>query len=448
MASASDIITYGGVPLTIIGVMPLIWNFVASLIIFHRLRSSIPDRARGFFKLTLNPVAGSVGCSYFEPQLRITHLQTQMKQSSIDFNTVLLPATQDRWLSSTWMSFLRLNWMLRADQSTYPCKFNVSWAMDCSFIGLKCDWSTFVYIVMALGASPHDPALIALRQEAEERGRWPKELGIKLETIERDIIIDSSASVIARLPNYTLPFSWRRALAWELVMVSTQGTTTMLMPLIPNASAKSLIREEDIYIFSPIGLEANYQREFDNAPDQLTASLTWTLYVEDVHFHSDHDQRETLPVPPQVLTSQREAIQQLKSLSTEEFSTYVKKLLPNDPAAQKEIAEMTLDGPSSIDEWDHSRLRDILVFHRMRQRLFNRYGPHVPANDRPSVPAIDGEDGFLARFALAVSPISSWPTCHWNEGSSYEAERIIKNPLGSLLNKESMSQAPGDLFFS
>ncbi|KAF4335854.1 hypothetical protein FBEOM_10279 [Fusarium beomiforme] len=187
--------------------------------------------------------------------------------------------------------------------------------MDCSFIGFKCDWPT-------LGASLRDSCLIALRRGAEEHGRWPDKSAIRLKSAEQDIRVDASAAV-ARLLSHQLSFSWRRALAWELVMLPVQENMTMPTPLISDTTAKDLIREERQYTFTLLGLKANCPREFDNAPDQLTASLTWTLYVEDVHDQPDDSQKEKLPVPPQVMNAQKNSIEELRQLGKDNFFALV-----------------------------------------------------------------------------------------------------------------------------
>jgi hypothetical protein len=53
-------ITYIGVPLTVAGVIPLLWNMVVAIQIWLRLRVSIPPRLRQYYSLIIDPAAGQV----------------------------------------------------------------------------------------------------------------------------------------------------------------------------------------------------------------------------------------------------------------------------------------------------------------------------------------------------------------------------------------------------
>ncbi|KAK7631956.1 hypothetical protein IWX47DRAFT_908971 [Phyllosticta citricarpa] len=60
MPSATDLITYIGVPLTVLGLLPIFWNIFLSLLIRYRLSASIPSEFRHFFDLIADPANGDV----------------------------------------------------------------------------------------------------------------------------------------------------------------------------------------------------------------------------------------------------------------------------------------------------------------------------------------------------------------------------------------------------
>lgn len=53
-------ITYVGVPLTVAGVLPLLWNMFKALWIRYQLSNSIPLDYQRFFSLIADPAAGKV----------------------------------------------------------------------------------------------------------------------------------------------------------------------------------------------------------------------------------------------------------------------------------------------------------------------------------------------------------------------------------------------------
>lgn len=370
-------------------------------------------------------MAGSVGCSYFEPDIHLDHLQAYIRQPSTHLETMKIPSMQDHLLSSTWMSFLLLGGFIQANKSRYPSRFNVAWTMDCTFIGLKCDRPTFIYFVLALGASPDDECLRSLLGDAGERRRRPVADHIVLETNNSSISVTSSSSIVARLPAQPLAFSWRRALAWELVMIPVHGNTTIPIPLI---SGKPLIEEENEYVSNPLGLELCSQREFYNAPDQLAASLTWILYVEEVY--SNHN--ETLPVPPQVLASSKAAFDDLKQLTESEFVQLSEAVFSHNSDRGKHTLRVMGDGLGRFNEWNQIGLKSIILETATWDALYKSYGPHVPAQNRQTLFGIRHEQGFIARLFLALSPIVNWKSRDWAESMTVTGESLLKSPMGIL----------------
>ncbi|KAK6443410.1 hypothetical protein LTR95_000236 [Oleoguttula sp. CCFEE 5521] len=74
MPSAVDIITYVGVPLTVAGVLPLLWNMGKALWIRSKLSNSIPWQLRPYFHLIADPAAGTVTVVARTPALQLPGL--------------------------------------------------------------------------------------------------------------------------------------------------------------------------------------------------------------------------------------------------------------------------------------------------------------------------------------------------------------------------------------
>ncbi|KAK8243436.1 hypothetical protein HDK90DRAFT_123192 [Phyllosticta capitalensis] len=60
MPTASDLITYIGVPLTVLGMVPILYNFGKALWIRYKLSSSIPWPLRQYYTLITDPASGTV----------------------------------------------------------------------------------------------------------------------------------------------------------------------------------------------------------------------------------------------------------------------------------------------------------------------------------------------------------------------------------------------------
>ncbi|OQO12297.1 hypothetical protein B0A48_02938 [Cryoendolithus antarcticus] len=74
MPSAVDVITYVGVPLTVAGVLPLLWNMAKALWIRSKLSNSIPWQFRSYFHLIADPAAGTVTVVARTPALQLPGL--------------------------------------------------------------------------------------------------------------------------------------------------------------------------------------------------------------------------------------------------------------------------------------------------------------------------------------------------------------------------------------
>ncbi|KAK8217887.1 hypothetical protein IWZ01DRAFT_478548 [Phyllosticta capitalensis] len=79
MPTAADIIkltgekiTYVGVPLTVLGILPILWNIVKAFTIRYRLSRTIPWELRPFFNISADPANGNV--MVYVPELTCVHV--------------------------------------------------------------------------------------------------------------------------------------------------------------------------------------------------------------------------------------------------------------------------------------------------------------------------------------------------------------------------------------
>lgn len=93
--SNGDQITYIGVPLTVAGVIPLLWNMGKALWIRRKLLKSISPELRDYYSLIADPAAGTVTVVARTPRLALPGLWTHVPDAAV-------PAKSSQQSSSSW----------------------------------------------------------------------------------------------------------------------------------------------------------------------------------------------------------------------------------------------------------------------------------------------------------------------------------------------------------
>lgn len=146
-------ITYNGIPLAVLGVMPLLWNMVKGSIIRYRLLSSLSKRERKDYSLIMDPAAGSVSVGVDTPKL---HFEILWRSLSPAFPSA-------RWVSQCQNGLLGESWMGLSGIFPWYYESRRRFAVDSDLcvqpVGLECDWNAFVRLSMAFwgGGGFHTP---------------------------------------------------------------------------------------------------------------------------------------------------------------------------------------------------------------------------------------------------------------------------------------------------
>ncbi|KAK8243450.1 hypothetical protein HDK90DRAFT_123548 [Phyllosticta capitalensis] len=152
MPSAPDLITYIGVPITVLGMLPILWNIAKSFIIRYRLSKSIPWEIRPFYSISADPANGNV--MVYVPSLLCVH--TNLWEENSD----------EKWPLSMSMRFKR--WSHKAfHASILHCKI---WLI---FMPWKWSQTTIVFQLVARYSSLPIPSALINRMSslsAVERG--------------------------------------------------------------------------------------------------------------------------------------------------------------------------------------------------------------------------------------------------------------------------------------
>ncbi|KAH6714484.1 hypothetical protein BKA61DRAFT_734947 [Leptodontidium sp. MPI-SDFR-AT-0119] len=255
MTSATDIITYIGVPLAVFGVMPLIWNMMKSFFIRHRLLANIPAGVRRFFTIIMDPASGTVsvalksifidsgsllGYDITGPDPVVEAVENLLPESWTgvefdnkalenarqkstrglfsreDFSVPLLPPPAASWMPLS-NSYLAVH---KKPESSLRVQYAVDSSLVCPPTLLESKWSTFVYFALGLGVSPHH-GLATLGETL--RKKLPIVYPIRLCDQQNQAVMVVSiegGKITSSLSSGGHTFSLHRALAWESIMVT------------------------------------------------------------------------------------------------------------------------------------------------------------------------------------------------------------------------------------
>lgn len=324
MASATDIITYIGVPLAVLGVLPILYNAAQCLLIRYRLLRSLPASARAFFNLHPNPVGGTVVCSFRSPTFEFNDILVKVKRCHAQIDIQPLPNVELYGLGASWMRLIHAIG-LEPQRKKQVQRILVDSSLDVEPVTLECDWKSLVSLSLGLGVSPLDPVLhslgggtdaiseqnlhsAALRSETGQRLigiRWHQGLPC-LELTEQ-----CSSWSIHRSLAYTLHMITKREGKWEVLHFVPVTTDTYRTPIAQICDCESITS-------SPV--------EF-SILQNIHCAIAWTLYFEELQHQIPC---ETIPIPQSLLLLQFEVIEELRQMSTETLRTRVSTIFPTD----------------------------------------------------------------------------------------------------------------------
>ncbi|KAM0722768.1 hypothetical protein Q7P37_002210 [Cladosporium fusiforme] len=347
MATATDIITYVGVPLAVAGVLPLLWNAFMAIRIWLRLRESLPARVRHLYSFLVDPAAGKVTVVARMPhlnspgldqlrgvsrrQVRRTRSLTRSLTGTLDQNNPpSSQAEEDDYgpspfhvrkgpgLHRTWMSLAELMGLdlpVLYDEHgdvAQEARFAVESDMKASdATPLAMDWAHFVWMALCLGVGPYDPGWSSWQ-------KMPSTLkggnGENIINLSRD----TSGEITARLlPTTTTTYSLRKALAWHQVRIENGNlmplgrANDLQMPLssvrlTPGLAATRSPMEKGFQWDNAIGGKDIYDCE----QPLVVAACTWMLYRCKYG-------GESLPISERMLEYRQRVLCSLKRLDRE-----------------------------------------------------------------------------------------------------------------------------------
>jgi hypothetical protein len=400
-------ITYIGVPLTVAGVLPLLWNMFMAIHIWLKLKRSIPLGYREYYSLLPDPAAGKVTVVARTPSLERPGLWPTkaggygLRKPLLPKPKTALPSLADHVafvpiapaLSGLTASKLTVNdgnitvpfrsfkmprrtllgrtWMTLADrcalvlgspeddENAYETKlerdeedeirFSVESDMNANApTPLRMDWAQFVWFSLALGVPPYN---------SEWCGSYP----CTLKDIEGNALItlfESEGQFFARLfTERNISYSLNRAFAWHNVILEREG----LWPL--GWQRKSHVPLSSVQISPGLSTLLNTNelergassvlrgKEAQDCEDPLASACRWMLY----HRRYRSITRVSIPVSQQMMEFRERALCHLHLLDKkgqleEKIRLLVRAALePKDPVRTSDEKMANNDSQGTLE---------------------------------------------------------------------------------------------------
>ncbi|KAM0800314.1 hypothetical protein BDR22DRAFT_963277 [Usnea florida] len=448
MPNATDIITYIGVPLAVLGVMPLLWNMVKSFIIRYRLQYrwqySFPKDARKHYSFIMDPAAGTVTVGVDAPQLEFGNiLRSSLWRSnqSFPFGRGFLYNREKDLMIEPWMGFESVG--IHPSYTGTRKRFTVGYDLRVESVNLACSWQVLVILSLALGVDPYRGGLLDLKRKLSTNFGE-----ISLKSSDRKSIINVRKlqdRVLAHVVKPSSQYSVCLGMAWDCTMVEACGTDVHVVPLsMPRF--QRLLHDPEFHATHRLHLEFHE----GPWPTGMARALVWVIYAETYYHEFASLFDRVLPVTQEILKIREDILEELKLvdnleaslnevfLSEDSLVHSILAALGHEWATQVEDKRKsrpyTEDPPGYVDIWD--KLQDNDTF----KALKNNYHPVPSLRTRsdadltqPTTPM-----AVLARVIIAVSSIQKWPREEWSveiDENGKASFTVPADPMDELLGR-------------
>lgn len=309
--SATDAITYIGVPLAVLGVLPILWNVVRSFWIRRYLASQIPAKARKNVSLTIDPASGVV--IVILDKLELTRqgvLSCGRRPKSLAARKI--QQINPGLVGCSWMGLYAAD-IPTSKMGGSTQRVVVDASLRFESLGIHCDRQTLLFLALGLGVDPFRKQLRGVPE------------GTLIDTDGKPVITIRTAigySIVQLLPG--LSFSERRALAWFYIMVVQDSSGLSYIPLALSKNPRNV----DTAMQPGIISIKRYSEQLEKGGVSLELALRWTCYVESVFY--DEGNYELLPVPQTLLKAREDALANLESLGIDGLEAHLQVIFDTD----------------------------------------------------------------------------------------------------------------------
>lgn len=396
--------------------MPLLWNMVKSFIIRYRLELSLPKAVRKHYSLIMDPAAGTVSVGVDTPQLDLSNLlQSSLEHQSYETMWVfgIYKLLRDKLLGESWMELESIG--IHPSYTGTRKRFTVGYDLRVESVGLKCTWTAFVVLSLAVGVDPYTGGLLDLKRNISTNFR---EIILKSSNGKSIINVRKQENrVLACVMRGYVTYSLFTGLAWVGCMIEAHGRDVHLVYLgLPT------IGRDLGYLGSPNSHamhRLHIHHKNDTWPTQVTArALVWVLYAE-TYYHEPEPSPmpksyRILPVTQEILKIREDILEELKLVENLEASlnevflrenslvrTILTALGHTHGEDKRKSRPFTDEAPGYVDIWDI--LQDNDTFKALKDNFHPI--PTLRTRSDADLTRLTTPMAILARVIIAVSSI-------------------------------------------
>ena len=304
-------------------VIPILYNAIQCLLVRYRLLRSLPPAARSFFSLHPNPVAGTVLCSFKEPEFEFEDFLINLRRGRAQIDIQSLPYVERQGLGTSWMRLIQAVGLESKRKKRFQ-RIVVDSTLDVDPIAINCSWRSFVYLALGLGVNAIDPIFHGLgRAKDAVNEQNLHSTALLSETGQRLIETRWREGVpYLELTEQCSSWSVRRSLAQFLHMIIVCDSRQEILHFVsvvnetPRTPNLQICDCKDV-VLDPVKF---------NTLRKIHYAIIWTLYFEEIFHQTPY---EEIPIPQSLLLLQFEITEELHQTPAETLQFRISTIFPS-----------------------------------------------------------------------------------------------------------------------
>lgn len=328
-------------------VIPILYNAIQCLLVRYRLLRSLPPAARSFFSLHPNPVAGTVLCSFKEPEFEFEDFLINLRRGRAQIDIQSLPYVERQGLGTSWMRLIQAVGLESKRKKRFQ-RIVVDSTLDVDPIAINCSWRSFVYLALGLGVNAIDPIFHGLgRAKDAVNEQNLHSTALLSETGQRLIETRWREGVpYLELTEQCSSWSVRRSLAQFLHMIIVCDSRQEILHFVsvvnetPRTPNLQICDCKDI-VLDPVKF---------NTLRKIHYAIIWTLYFEEIFHQTLY---EEIPIPQSLLLLQFEITEELHQTPAETLQFRISTIFPSQTTL---VAKIMFALTSTWNSSEHQEL--------------------------------------------------------------------------------------------
>lgn len=330
-------------------VIPILYNAIQCLLVRYRLLRSLPPAARSFFNLHPNPVAGTVLCSFKEPEFEFEDFLINLRRGRAQIDIQSLLHVERQGLGTSWMRLIQAVGLESKRKKRFH-RIIVDSTLDVDPVAINCSWRSFVYLALGLGVNATDPIFHGLgRGKDAVNEQNLHSTALLSETGQRLIETRWHEGVpYLELTEQCSSWSVRQSLAQFLHMIIVCDGRQEILHFVsvvdetPRTPNLQICDCKDI-VLDPVKFSTLRKIQY---------AIIWTLYFEEISHQTPY---EEMPIPQSLLLLQFEMTEELHQTPAETLQFRISTIFPSQTTL---VANIIFALTSTWNSSEHQELLD------------------------------------------------------------------------------------------